>query len=206
MYKIQSIKSGKVILGDLGLVLSKGDIIDLDLRFPRAFIDASINLATAIDQKAVAVLHKDVFITKEIDPKTVRDIEQHVRDTLKKEMQQEAPEVKETTIIQPAKDSELHKKLDSLLSKPGQTDTSLHDKLDQLLDAIKNIKPVVVQQGPVKDESDSIDVKVDDDKLVDIHSKAVQRLTKGAEGHVDVTEQVTESDAQKRASELENLL
>ena len=63
MYKIKNITNGKVILGDLNnLILKRDEEIDLDGQFTREAINASRDLASALNPKrtVLAVLHKDV--------------------------------------------------------------------------------------------------------------------------------------------------
>lgn len=77
----------------------------------------------------------------------------------------------------------------------------LHNKLDALITAISQQKTV----APVEQTGSTVN-PIGDDKAIDIHTRAVNRLTKDAQGHIEAKQNVKDSDAAARAKELEDLL
>lgn len=171
MYKIKCLARGKVILGDLGITLNKGDTIDLDTRFTRSVLDASHNLNTAIHKEHIAVLHKDV--EKPADLSAVYALEQRLRQSILDEMRSQRPQ--EIT-VQPQTNPDLHNKIDALIAAIGQK---------------------VVKEP---------DHSMDDSKAIDIHTRTVERLTKGVTSQVSVQSTNKNSEVAQRAKELEDLM
>lgn len=176
MYKIKVLKRGKVILGDLNIVLKHGDILDLDERFPRDRLDSSVNLRSAIsgDDPAIAVLHKDVIVERGTDMQVLAAMESRIKESLAQQI------------------ADIHRQ------NTQNTQPDIANQLNQLISAIKSGSPVAVPSGSTKEP-------IADDKLVDIHTRAVQRLTKNVEGHVTSEQKNIESDAASRAKDLEGL-
>lgn len=177
MYKIKVLKRGKVILGDLGLTLKHGDILDLEERFPRSMIDASTNLriATSGDDPHIAILHRDV--EKGTDPSELLAMEERIKRHMADHMK---------------------------ATQPAVTPAPAPDITSQLLEALKHLQ--APQPTPAeREKSTSTERVLQDDKLVDIHKRAIERLTKNTEGHVSSEQKNIQSDAAKHAKDLEDM-
>jgi hypothetical protein len=186
MYKIRNITSGKVILGDLGLVLTQGQEQDLDAMFPRDKIDASNDLTKATDPnrrggQLVAILHKDVLVVqKTIEQSDIEAMERRIRRTI-------AAEFANT----------------SKSTEPTGTVDELRQKLDLIIEALA--------KGGVRQNSDTPSVKtndtdIDDSASVEIQSKLINRLSNKVESRVETKEETRNSDVQKHADELGDFL
>jgi len=178
MYKIKNITRGKLLLGDLGIKLDSGEIIDLDSIHSRAKIEASNNLKVAEGNELVAVLHKDVINaspTNFIDPSILSAMEKRIRDQIAQQMQTQsvAPQIENV--------AELTAKLSELITKMGESKS--------------NSQSVGVEELPL-----------DDDVLRAVHEKSIRRMTHGMSGHVKAKETNQSSEAVKNADELDNLL
>lgn len=73
---------------------------------------------------------------------------------------------------------------------------------------LKKLSEMIGSTNPqnVKPEVDETQSELDADKQVDIHARAVQRLRRNAEGHVESKQETKNSDVASRADELEGLL
>jgi hypothetical protein len=176
MFKIKVLRKGKVILGDLSLVLKHGDVLDLDERFPRHVIDESVHLrkATAGDDPAIAILHKDVIVERGTDLDHLAAMEARIKASVAQHIQQ------------------IH---------PNQPPSHNADVVQQLIAALQN----TAHHSQPSPQQNSSDESLSDDRLLDIHTKAVQRLTKNTEGHVSAEEKQIQSNAAQRAKDLEGL-
>jgi hypothetical protein len=179
MYKIKVLKKGKVILGDINLTLTHNQVIDLDAMLPRTQTESSYNLNCAIngDSPAIAVLHKDVY--RGIHPDAFKAMEDRIRNSLIAQIPQvqPTPQPKSEPVV------------------PAQS-PNIEAKLEAILDALKN-------SGQQRVAESSPDYH-DDETSVDIHTRTLQRLTKNSTGHVGSDNQVKDSDAAKRAKELDD--
>lgn len=190
MYKIKNITRGKLLLGDLGVKLDAGEVIDLDAVRPRDRIEASMNLRVAEDNELIAVLHKDVHhptTALAFDPAMLLEMERRIREQIVSQMQTSpTPQVIYQT-PQPTQNVEvaqLTAKLSELIGKMG---TGKDISESQVSSAVEDYAP-------------------DADKLREVHAKALKRMTKGASGHVEAKQTTGTSDAGDRADELDDLL
>jgi hypothetical protein len=129
---------------------------------------------------------------------------------LKIAIQGEYIEVIEKTEITPISSSSINTQnidLDKLLNEKIanlsglQNTQNLESKLDKLLSAFQN--GLVPAKNSIDDDLEN---QLEADKQVDIHSKAIERLRKNAEGRVDTQKEQVESDASDRANELEDFI
>ena len=184
MYKILNISQGKVILGDLNLLIDSGQEIDLDERFARDVIDASKDLVKAMNPKRrlLAVTHKDVPVEKAIDASVIEAMEKRLRRSIAKELAN----------IQPQKDT--------------SANDELKNKLDLIIAAISNGVPARSDAPSTQKEPETFDASVDDSKKIDIQTKLINRLARGVESKVETKAETKESDVGQKADELGGLL
>ena len=190
MYKIKNITRGKLLLFDIGVNLNAGASVDLDAIMPREKADASVNLKVAEDNELIAILHKDV--TKAVnqsisfDPSLFLEMERRIREQIVQQMQPAPPPVVAATTAHDPQVADLTAQLTALISKMG------------------NQQP----QGnsPTAAVQDAFEYTPDDDKLHEVHAKALKRMTKGSSGHVEAKETNTQSEVGNRADELDDFL
>jgi hypothetical protein len=185
MYRIKNISPGKVILTDLGLVLTHGQEVDLDEKFPRHVIEGSRELALATDPNRnngclIEVIHKDVIVDKAVDAAVIEAMERRLRRTIANEI--------------------------ANLPKTDSVGTvnELKQKLDIIINAIANGVPassrtVAQDDEPAKDTSTN---KED----VAIQQKLIARLSRNVESRVETKSQTHDSDVKKNADELGDML
>ena len=184
MYKIRNISKGKVNIGDLGLILKHNEEKDLDRYFPRPLVEASIDLRWAIEKKFIAEPEDDRIAPPAPITVTVPIEQKATDDTSIKDL--------EKRIL-----SHLSHEIAGLKAKDS---SAIEDKLDALLKAFASgNKPNVL-------EKDDTEVTLDADKLIDIHSRTIERISRNAEAHVSGQEKVVKSDVEQRADELEGLV
>jgi len=194
MYKIKNTTKGKLILTDIGVKLNASETVDLDALLPREKIESSTHLKVAEANELIAILHKDVVAvltaaptTASIDPVMLMEMEARIRAHIVEQMNhQNSPEEVKPKVVEPT---------------PQQDLSGISSKLEQLLAAI--------QKNPQNSQPTSHEVEehvMDADKLVEVHAKALQRLTKSAEGHVEATSTTHSSDISDRADELGDFL
>lgn len=176
MYKIKNMTNGKLFINDLGLKIPAGETIDLDEMFTRDKIDKSAHLKVAENGEFIAVLHKDVQ-KESIDPELLLAMEERIKQKL----------------------------TDEKLNAQKPTDMSeINNKIDALINAFKS-QPIntVAQNTQIEVlPEDSIELS----KLVEVHAKAMQRISKNTSGNVQASESVVDSDISKNIDELSDLI
>lgn len=180
MYKIKNITRGKLLLSDLGIKLNSGDTIDLDTSHSRAQIELSVNLRVAEENELIAILHKDIIPQQSptLDPNILLDMERRIREQIVQQTQ--AAEV------------------------PQSTNTDVADLTAKVSELISKINTQPQLASSVTDSS--IEITTDESKLLEIHGKTIKRLTRNSSGHVEIQETTGNSEANDRASELEDFL
>lgn len=191
MYKIKNITKGKLLLFDIGVNLNAGASVDLDAIMPREKADASVNLKVAEDNELIAVLHKDVVkaVNQSIsfDPSLFLEMERRIREQIVQQMQ---------TVHAP-----------TVVAAPVHTqNTEVADLTAQLTALISKMGNQPQTNSPSNAVQDAFDYTPDDDKLREVHAKALKRMTKGSSGHVEAKETNTQSEIGNRADELDDLL
>jgi hypothetical protein len=186
MYKVKNITKGKLLLFDIGVKLNSGEVVDLDAILPREKIESSVNLKVAEDNELIAILHKDVVQaapSTSFDPVMLLEMERRIREQIVQQMQTPVAQVPTPQVQNPNQDvAQLTAKLSELITKmnTGNNPTQTSEQVE--------------------------DYTPDDDKLLEVHAKALKRMTQGASGHVEAKEQTSESQVSDRASELDDLL
>lgn len=191
MYKIKNMTKGKLLLGDLSIKLDAGEIIDLDAIRQRDQIEASMNLRVAEDNELIAVLHKDVHhptTALAFDPTMFLEMERRIREQIVSQMQTPpTPQVVYQTPPQTTQNADV---------------AQLTAQIKELVGKLGTGQAI----SPSQPSSGVEDYTPDADKLLEVHAKALKRMTQGASGHVEAKEQTSQSDVGDRASELDDFL
>lgn len=201
MYTVRNNTQGKVILGDLNLIINFQEEVDLDKRFTRDAIEKSSNLKHALspDKSGKSVLT------------LINDVHPHppLPDMLK--LLNMNPIEKTTTIFEATDNSKqlaemeerlrkaFTEELNQIKSKPANTD----EKIDMILQAIKS--------GNVGTASSKTDVNVDfdddEDKMSALHKKVIERISKNSSAQIQSEDKkIHDSDVANKADELEGLI
>lgn len=186
------------MLGDLRASIRAGKQTDLDRIAARYVIEQSKDLRLALKRGALRLVQKDnpfgdlTVSTKESNegkPEEMMDalkqMEKRLIERLNAQVERHATGGKsqDTTALDP----------------------SSIDKLNAAIDALQRIAGngggAPVQQP--QEEEISTD---DDEKVVDIHQRSINRLTKGAKSNIAHKKESAESNVDKNIDELEDLL
>jgi hypothetical protein len=183
VYKVRNISKGKIVFGDLNLILSPEQEVDLDEMFSRERVEQSMSISKALsgDTKKLDVLHKDE-VPPGYDPKMMQEMEARLRAQITEQM-----------ALQP------------LPEEKGAEDISaLQKKLDLLINIVTS-RPVM-GQAPTQSNQPVAESPEDFEKTVSIQEKLLKRLSKNVESSMEAKQEVKKSDIEKRANELEDLL
>ena len=106
-------------------------------------------------------------------------------------------------------DKLVQERIDKIV-KNQQSIDDVHKKIDILLNTIDELKksqsaPQFVQNIPQKEE-EKVDNIVEDQRIVDIHSRSIKRISKDVSGSVNTEETKKDSDIDDRVDELEGLI
>lgn len=88
----------------------------------------------------------------------------------------------------------------------------VHRKMDILLNAIADLKnnpqQIIVQNTPnsSEKEEEKVDNNIDDQQIIDIHSRSIKRISKDVSGSINTEETKKKSDIDDRLDELEGLI
>ncbi len=188
MFIIKNVSNKRILIKDLGLLILQGEIKDLDLFFDRKITENSQYLKAALQ--------------KNEDPK------ENLLETIQKD---------EVSIIQNNVniDQLIKDKINSLSNSNEQTTLSIedvHKKMDILLTAIADLKnqpqQVIYQNTPnsIEKEEEKVDTTIDDQQIIDIHSRSIKRISKDVSGSVSTEETKKDSNIDDRVDELEGLI
>ena|ERR1035437_4747959 len=181
MYKIKNISNGKIILGDLNLIINKDQEIDLDTLYSRDRLEQSTALYRCIQpaQKKLIIIHKDMDVSN-IDPAVLATLEAKLKE-----------QITEQLTMQPMQ-----------TSGDSESISEVKKQLEFL------IKYVTTQKTEIKYTNTQEPVKTDEttEYTIDIQEKLIKRLSKNVESKVDTKEEIKESDVNKRANELEGFV
>jgi hypothetical protein len=205
MYLIRNNTEGKVIIGDLNLILSYGEEKDLETLFSRDTIEKSDNL-----RKAMVPRHKNsspaiILVTNTINPApahtSVPIIFHTAPDPVAKTGNDAALLAMEERIRKHMAE-QMQQILLANQKKPATTD-ELALKMDLILKAIASGNGAAT----TKVASDETETFADDDKMLDIHKRTIERLTKNSQGTIQSSKSESkDTGVEGKASELEGLI
>lgn len=178
MYKVKNNTIGKVVLGDLNLVINFNTELDLESRIPRDEIEQSKNLKQALEKK-ILLLVKD---TKESAADQFKALEERLRASILEEISKN--------------------KTDQPIQNNDNSD-NINQKFDLILQAIKNNTNYSTNTKSVLKYEDEEDEK----KMLEMHKKSVERISKNSSANIQSSEsKINSSDLDNKTSELEGLL
>jgi hypothetical protein len=183
MYIIRNNTEGKVILGDLNIIINFREEVDLEKRLSRDSITKSNNLKHAINKKIITVV-------SDVD-------EQEIVKTIEK-----------TTIIESVDNSkqleDMEKRLrDHFVDELKKVKSAdIDDKMDLILNAIKSGIGTNAISNPNEVENFE-----DDEKMSTMHRKVIERISKNSSAKIQSEHtQVKDSGVADKADELEGLV
>jgi len=181
MYILKNDSKKNVLILDLGIIFYPGEVKDLDLHFDRNQLENSKYLKSAIngEEKLLIVLQKDEVINNVNIDKLVEEKLKQINQSNQNQQSME----------------EVNKKIDILLN---------------VISDLKNnpIQQTIIQNAPnesIKEEK-IVDNNINDEQIIDIHSRAVKRITKDVSGSVSSEETKKDSNLDNKIDELEGFL
>lgn len=176
MYIVKNISKGKVIIGDLDLIIHNNEQIDLDLKFSREAIETSSNLRAALNTDRKPVL---MIVSKDTKVATADLVAMEKR--IKEQIKQELGKISQTP-------------------QTGNLDA----KLDQILASLSNSPHVSSTQNTSSEIAENLP---DDDKMIDIHKRSIDRITRNSSGFVEAKHEIKEDEnLDKNANELDGMI
>ena len=192
MYMIRNVGAHEVALGDLRVTLKSNQKIDLDMICSRFIAEHSPSLKLAIKKGIIRILQKDGAETRRVEPRQIEPVKDD--NIVTKEQLQEMEKRMTDTLT-----SQLRK-----LSQKEETSVVDPQSLAALAPLIEKLSQLV-QGTPVanhkKEETEEID-----EKLVDIHTRALDRMNRQVDGNIKHQEQTDQGNVVDRANELDGLL
>jgi len=188
----------EISLGDLRAAIPPGKTEDLDRLASRHVINQSNDLRIAVRRGALKVLKKD----EPGAPTTLRQqtIEVHKEQTNEQVLKQMQEMEKRLTAKMNA---QVSKHIDS---PQGQgMDPEAMQQLNSAIQALQNITGGVVPQQQ-QSVANNIETEIPDDTSVEIHSRTIDRLTKGSKGQIKQDKIKGSSNVDKNIDELEGFL
>lgn len=179
----------EVTIGDLGICIGPRKTIDLDKIKQSHEIDGSEDLRMAIKLRLVQV--RQSIKSKKIEPKIEKSFKQGLND---KDLQKIKEAVKEE-IARSSTPPQPQAELLSVLQKLSQIIEQQKDRPIQVIQTIQEVQEAI--------EDDNIS----EEKLAEIHSRAIKTITDNAESHVNYQKtEKTNISIDEKADELDKLL
>jgi hypothetical protein len=195
VYIVQNMTRHEIALGDLRAIIRPGKQEDLDRFADRYVVEQSKDLRIAFKRGALRLVRKDnPFGGVATDPKPATPVKESQPDVMGalKEMEKR-----------------LTQRLDNQVEKHVGAGGGLdEDSVSKLNDAIAALQGLAQGGGGAvaQPHQETEEYDVEDEKVVDIHERSINRLTKGAESKIQHKEETSKSDADANISELEDLL
>jgi len=188
LYLIANVSNNEIVIEDLGITLFPKQAIDLHKISTKVSPENSSNLKQAIQKKAIKVL----MIKDEINKNLI--VEAAPTGVNKDEMMNE---------LKSFLKEEISKNLQNI-SQP-QTDNS--EKFDKLIKMMEGMSNNSGKNKNIPEKEVEETVEVDEAKIANIHTRAMQKITQNAQGSISYSEEkVTDNNLNDDLSKLENLL
>jgi len=187
MFLIANSRRGEITISDLGISLNPRQALDLHKIKSPEEINNSQNLKSAIASGAIKVLHKDEIIIKQEKQEVIvqnsfdkNELLNDIKDLLSKEVDDKLKEITNTN------NDKLLTLLQSIQENLSKNSTSIVEKKE--ITGIENIS-------------------VNADKIIEMHSKAMEKLSKNVEVNIiSPEEKVIDKNVSNNADELDNLI
>lgn len=200
MYIIQNVGKNEIALGDLRVTLRPQQKLDLDMICSRYVIEQSPSLRMAIKKGLIHILQKDDIMTSQVK-RPVEQIKSSNDNVTKDELKEMEKRMTETLTAQMRKIADKEKNAPSI---DPESLAALAPLVQQLTNIVKQAGGPATSASTQKPQETNIEEV--DDKMVDIHTRSLNRMVKKVEGNIEHEEQKKQSDIADRASELEGLL
>ena len=195
MFLIANAGRSEITLSDLGVVLLPNQAIDLHKVKTDMPPEKSKDLSLAARRGAIKILKRDepvapqpnITINEGVDKdELLSDLKSFIKEEL-------------SGIESPKNDNSELKELIELLKSQQQNNISMEQ--------IQSLLAAQSLQGDSAALSPDVDVDIDESKIAEMHSKAVDKLAKNMRGEVDYSKQkVKDESISANADELEGLL
>lgn len=196
MYIVENMTRYEIVLGDLRAVIRAGKREDLDRLAARYVVEQSPDLRIALKRGALRLVKKDnpYDMTGVTKPSETTKEEDKQPDQIVKAMQD-----MEKRLIE-----RLNSQVSKHVGQQGLDENSV-EKLNAAIQALQGLAGGGISV-PKQSEAQDHKYEVEDEKVVDIHQRSIERLTKDAKSKIQHKEETSSSDADANISELEDLL
>lgn len=189
MFMIKNVSKTEIEINDLHISIQPNRSVDLDMICSRQSAIQSLNLRAAISKGIIKIVRKDgvEFLPKD---KSASEIQKDMHDLEKR--------------LTEKMNAQISKHIKSGTEQQSNIDINgLTSAVEQLNNIAKQLGSVqqVQQKQPSEEPSD-----MTNDKIVDIHQRAIGRMSKNVQGNIKHEETKSKSDVKKNIDELENLL
>lgn len=194
MYIVENVTRYEIALGDLRAIIRPGKKEDLDRFAARYIVEQSSDLKIALKRGALRIVNKDnpYGFPEPQKPAKIEKSSPDQSESIVKAMQE-----MERRLVE-----RLNMQVEKHVGQKGLDDESIN-KLNEAIEAIKGIAGGSIS-APSKKDTQEYDVE--DEKVVDIHERSINRLTKDAKSKIQHKEENKSSNADANISELEDLL
>mgnify|MGYP003123066991 CR=1 FL=1 len=188
----------EISLGDLRAAIQPGKTEDLDRLASRHVIDQSNDLRIAVRRGALKVLKKD-------EPGAPTALRQQAIEVHKEQTNEEV--LKQMQEMEKRLTARMNAQVSKHLDSPqGQgMDPEAIQQLNSAIQALQSITGGIVPQQQ-KTVADNVETEIPDDTSVEIHSRTIDRLTKGSKGQIKQDKIKGSSNVDKNIDELEGFL
>ena len=187
----------EIALGDLRAIIRPGKREDLDRFAARYVVEQSSDLRIALKRGALRLVRKDNPYGN-TEPSVPVKSEKPIQDNSEPIMK--AMQDMEKRLI-----DRLNNQVEKHVGKQGLDEDSV-SKLNDAIDALRGITGNTSGAAVSQSSSQDKEYDVEDEKIVDIHERSINRLTKGAKSKIQYKEETQSSGADANIDELEDLL
>lgn len=198
MYLVENVTRYEIALGDLRAIIKAGKREDLDRFAARYIVEQSTDLKMAMKRGALRLVKKD-------NPYGIAEPQKQDK------AERSSPDQSET-LVKAIQDMEkrlidrLNSQVEKHVGQRGLDDDSIN-KLNEAIEALKGIAGGAYSPAKqIEKEQIEKEYEVEDERVVDIHERSINRLTKDAKSKIQHKEESKSSSADANISELEGLL
>jgi len=188
----------EISLGDLRAAIQPGKTEDLDRLASRHVINQSNDLRIAVRRGALKVLKKD-------EPGAPTTLRQQTIEVHKEQTNEEV--LKHMQDMEKRLTAKMNAQVNKHLDNP-QGQGMNPEAMQQLNSAIQALQSLTSAGGVPSQQSiaETVETEIPDDTSVEIHSRTIDRLTKGAEGQIKQDKTKGSSNVDRNIDELEDFL
>jgi len=204
MFLVTNSGKSSIVLADLNVELKPNQALDLHKVQTRVSPEKSKDLAAAMRRGAIKVLQHDVPTAPQVSQNIVvnegvneKELLENIKSLIKEELSNNLPKVNNND----SNSSEL-KELIELLKKQQQSQLSV-EQINQLIANVPSSAAVITEKVDTSAEESYID----EDKILQMHSKAMDKIAKNSKGTVEYSHQkITDESLSNNINELEDIL